>query len=34
MRFITLIALFLTLSTLTACVTDGQNTYSESDVGR
>jgi outer membrane lipoprotein SlyB len=34
MRYIALFALILTLSTLTACVTDGQNTYSEADVGR
>lgn len=34
MRYVTILALFLTLTTLTACVTDGQNTYSEADVGR
>ncbi|HYD17532.1 MAG TPA: hypothetical protein VEF76_03540 [Patescibacteria group bacterium] len=34
MRYALLFLLFLSLSGLTACATDGQNTYSEADVGK
>lgn len=34
MRYVALFSIFLTLAGLTGCVTDGQNTYSEADVGR
>lgn len=34
MRYVALFSILLTLAGLTGCVTDGQNTYSEADVGR